>query len=128
MADIQNPLESLYGDSNAIDLSRLANLLKPFVIIDRISKKLNFLESFEKLSSNTEKIEIILVASKATNVLEKTPEGFTTGEIISFNIMPEGSVKSSIKKLYDGRKILKNTDGKYVLPNYRLGEIIEAHK
>lgn len=125
--DPQNdPLQELLADdAQSIDRNRLATFLKPFVRFDKASKEPHFLVGYESIVSNDAKIEVVLLASKARSLIFGEPEGLSPVEIIKLDIMPEGSVKSSIKKLSDGRKIKKDATGKYSVPNYRINDITE---
>jgi hypothetical protein len=53
-------------------------------------------------------------------------DGMTQGDITTMDILPEGSVKSTLKRLFDSKKIKKNTaDSSYYIPNYRINEVVE---
>ncbi|MDO8594780.1 MAG: hypothetical protein Q7R93_04705, partial [bacterium] len=113
-----DPLQILFSeDVKSLDRQRIAEFLKPFVLFDRSSKQIGFLPEFEKIDNNTEKIEIILLASKARSMLsEGTTDGMSQGEIIDLGVVPEGSVKSTLNKLsVRAKKIKKNGDGIYYL-------------
>ena len=122
-----DPLQSLIAeDTKSIDKNRLAAFLQPYVRFDKTSKGFSFLADFDTVATNDAKIEVVLIASKARALIFDEPEGLSPTEIISLDILPEGSVKSSLKKLYDTRKIKKNNAGKYILPNYRLNKVLEG--
>ena len=123
--DQSDPLAALLADdTKAIDRNRLASFLAPYVQFDKATKEISFLGGFSSIISNESKLEVILLASKARFLILEEVEGFSPSEIIKMEIMPEGSVKSSIKKLSDARKIKKNVNGKYIIPNYRMNDII----
>jgi len=118
-----NPLrELLVNKSQPIDLQELAKILKDFVVINEISKKIDFFESFHSLS-NELKILIILAASKARSILLKTEEKLSPTEIIHLEVMPEGSVKGNLKKLLESHEI-KSEGSKYFLPNYQIRQLV----
>ena len=122
--DQNDPLATLLADdTQAVDRNRLAKLLAPYVQFDKETKEISFLSSFNVIS-NEAKLEIALLASKARLLILGTPEGFSPSELIKMEIMPEGSIKSTIKKLNDARKVKKDTAGRYIIPNYRMDEII----
>jgi hypothetical protein len=127
MTEAPDPLQSLLAeDIKSLDRSRLAEFLQPYVQFDKNSGDVNFLPGFDSIVTNDSKMEVILSASKAKSLLfENEPDGLTPGNIISMEVMPAGSVKSSLKKLYDDRKIKKDINGRYVLPNYRISDVIE---
>lgn len=126
MANQKDPLASLFtSDAKAIDRQKLAELLKPFVIIDESSKEFSFHDAFNALRSNTQKIEIILAATKARALFFNEVDGLPPGGIIALSIMPEGSVKTSLKKLFDSHKIKKDDGGRYFIPAYRISELVK---
>ena len=124
-----DPLRKLISeeDVQAADRKKIADFLAPLILIDNASKELSFLPDFEKVGLNADKIEIILLACKARSLLFKTPNGLTQGEIIALDIMPEGSVKSTLKKLFDPKKIKKDKEARYFLPGYRVSELVNNH-
>jgi len=123
-----DPLQTLVSnDARTIDRRKVADFLRPFVLIDNVSKQLSFQSGFNQLKSNSDKIEVILLACKARFLLFKMPDGLTQGEIIVLDIMPEGSVKSTLKRLFDSKKIKKDKEGRYFLPRYRVSELVDKH-
>lgn len=115
----KNPLEDLLVDeSQSVDLAELAQILKPFVVIDKSSRRIQFLPLFYE-QKNEAKILVLLAASKARKELLGGEEKMSPSDIIELDIMPEGSVKGTLKKLYD-EKILRAENSKYYLPNYQI--------
>lgn len=122
----QDPLTSLISsDVKSTDRQKLAELLKPFLIIDQESREFAFLPAFESLGNNAEKIEIILAGAKARALLFDTSDGMTQGEIISLAVLAEGSVKSTLKRLTDGHKLKKDKEGRYSIPGYRIPDLVK---
>jgi hypothetical protein len=122
-----NPLKDLLMDeSQSTNLDELSQLLKPFIGIDKSSHDIHFLPPFHE-QKNDFMILILLAASKARKELLGDEEKMTPSEIISLDIMPEGSVKSTLKKLFDG-KIIKSENKKYYLPNYQIRSLLNQFK
>ncbi len=118
-----DPLNALISnDARATDRQKLADLLTPYVVIDQKSQEFGFKEAFEELDNDT-KIEIFLASIKARALLFGVTDGSRPTELISLGIMPEGSVKTSLKRLFENRKIKKGNDGNYFLPAYRILEL-----
>jgi len=128
--DSANPLMKLVvSDSQEIDRQKLANLLAPYVFFDSASKEVKFKDAFFQLKTNADRLEIILLADKARALIfPDHNEGVTQTDVLNVQAMPEGSVKTTIKTLFDGRKILKNKEGKYYVPGYRLPELFSKYK
>lgn len=115
----RNPLEDLLIDeAQDINLAELAQILKPFIVIDKSSSAIQFLQPFYE-HKNEVKILILLAASKAKKELLGGEEKLSPSDIIALDIMPEGSVKGTLKKLYD-EKIIRAENSKYYLPNYQI--------
>ena len=126
MTNQKDPLASLFtSDARATDRQKLAELLKPFVIIDESSKEFSFSDAFSVLKNNTQKIEIVLCAAKAKSLFFNEVDGLPPGDIIALGIMPEGSVKTSLKKLFDDHKVKKDKEGRYFIPAYRVPELVK---
>lgn len=120
----EDPLKILISnDALAINRKQVADFLHSYTSIDGISKQLIFLPNFMDLS-NINKIEIILLASKARALVFELADGMTPGEIIALDVMPVGSAKSSVKNLFDSKRIKKDKVGRYFLPGYRINELI----
>lgn len=124
----KDPLADLFSDDvKAIDRGTVATSLKPYIVLDRTTNAIAVLPAFAKVNGNAEKIEVILMASKALSLLvDGQRDGMTQGDITTMDIMPEGSVKSTLKKLFDSKKIKKHAaDSSYYIPNYRINEVVE---
>jgi|HubBroStandDraft_5_1064220.scaffolds.fasta_scaffold85527_2 hypothetical protein len=124
--DKNDPLAALISeDVKATDRKQLADLLKPLIQIDASTKEFSFLPAFSRLKSNDDKLEIILAAVKARSLVFDFADGLLPKEVIDFQVMPVGSTKSAIKRLYDSHRIKRDKDGKYSLPNHRVSEIAD---
>ena len=125
-SETKDPLAVLVSsDVNSTDRKRLAELVKPFLIIDQKSKELAALPAFESLGDNAVKVEIILAGAKARALLFNVPDGMTQGEIIGLSVLADGSVKSTLKRLADGHKIKKDKEGRYLIPGHRVSELVK---
>jgi len=121
-----DPLASLLtNDARAIDRQKLAELLQPFVVIDESSKEFSFHDKFNALKKNAQKIEIILAAAKARALVFNEPDGLIQKELVGLSVMAEGSIKSTLKRLYDSHKIKKDKEGRYFVPAYRISELVK---
>lgn len=122
-----NPLEDLLIDeSQSTNFEELSQLLKPFIGIDKSLHKIHFFQPFHE-QKNELKMLILLAASKAKKELLGIEERMAPSEIISLDIMPEGSVKATLKKLL-GEKIIKSENRKYYLPNYQIKLLLNQFK
>lgn len=123
----KNPLEDLLMDeSQSVNLAELAEILKPFVGIDKTSHSIQFLPDFYK-QKNESKILVLLAATKARKELLGDEEKMSPSEIIDLDIMPKGSAKATLKKLFDERTI-KSENSKYYLPNYQIKILLNQAK
>lgn len=126
MTKNNDPLAALVSnDSKATDREKLAELLVSYIIIDENSKEFGFHEAFHNISGNDTKIELLLAGAKARALYFNMPDGLLPGEVIASGLMPEGSVKGTLKKLFDNHQIKKDKDGRYFLPAHRIIDIIK---
>ncbi|HEV2112475.1 MAG TPA: hypothetical protein VGT99_14045 [Gammaproteobacteria bacterium] len=124
-----DPLAALVAsDAKAADRQQLAELLGPYVQIDSSTQEFRFLPAFTRLSTNDDKVEILLAAAKARALIFESTDGLLPKEVIDLGLMPLGSTKSAIKRLFDTRKIRKGKDGRYSVPNYRVPEIAAQYR
>jgi len=126
MTKQNDPLASLFtNDARATDRQKLVELLQPFVVIDESSKEFSFHDKFSVLKKNAQKIEIILAGAKARALFFNEPDGLTQKELVELSVMAEGSIKSTLKRLYDSYKIKKDKEGRYFIPAYRIPELVK---
>lgn len=126
-----DPLSKLVtSNAKEVDRQKLAGLLEPYVVFDEASHEMNFKDKFNELQNNADKLEVIFLADKARALIfgEERKEGLSQGDLVAMEVMPKGSVKSTLKMLSDKRKVLKNTEGKYSIPNYRINELFLRFK
>jgi hypothetical protein len=124
MSKQNDPLEALISsDAKATDRNKLAELLGPFMVIDQDSKEFSFHPAFHEVKDNDTKIQILLAGAKARALYFNLPDGLFPGEVIAMGLMPDGSVKTSLKRLFDKHQIKKNKEGRYFFPAYRIQEL-----
>ena len=124
-----DPLRGLISESTEeINRAQLAGLLKPYAAFSK-SGDVTFLPEFYKLG-NASKVLVVLTAQKARHLLfedEFTTDAMSSSEIIALEVMAEGSVKSTVKRLLEKtHDIKRNSDKKYYIPNYQLNNLDEA--
>ncbi len=121
-----DPLAALISsDAKATDRKKLAELLQPYMVIDQDSQEFGFHAAFHELDSNDTKLEMLLAGAKARALFFSVADGLLSGEVIATGIMPEGSTKTSLKRLFDSHKIKKDKEGRYFLPVHRIPELIK---
>lgn len=123
MAQDENPLKSLIDeDSQNLDLHQLTDLLAGRISFNS-DGEMQLRADFYDMS-NQQKILLILLGCKAKSILFDSPEGLAPSEITSFDVMPSGSVKSTLKALLeDTHEIKKNSDRRYYVPNYVIAKL-----
>src|SRR5258708_1270126 len=109
MATNSDPLAALVAsDAQSTDRKKLADLLGPYMVMDQDSKEVAFTVAFDEVVGNDSKVEILLAGAKARALLFSMPDGLRPSEIIATGILAEGSVKTSLKRLFAGRKVKKD--------------------
>jgi hypothetical protein len=86
--------------------------------------EVTFLQAFYKLE-NQMKLLVVLISQKARHLLfDAISESMSPSELIALDIMAEGSVKSSLKRLLEKtHQIKKDGQKKYYVPNYLLANL-----
>ncbi len=126
MVKNNDPLASLVStDSKSTDRKKLADLLFSYIIIDQDTKEFGFHQAFHEIVGNHTKIELLLAGAKARALYFNMIDGLFPAEIMLAGLMPEGSVKSSLKKLFDKHQIKKDKEGRYFLPAHRITDIFK---
>lgn len=124
MSKNSDPLAVLISnDTKATDREKLAELLMPYIVFDEKSKEFSFHPAIYDVGGNGTKIEILLAGAKARALYFELQDGLLPGEIIATGIMPEGSVKSSLKRLFDHYRVKRDKDGRYFLPAHRIQDL-----
>ncbi|TSC91411.1 MAG: hypothetical protein CEN90_540 [Parcubacteria group bacterium Licking1014_17] len=122
-----DPLQKLIvSESQAVDRQALADLLSPYLSINKETQSFDFSGTFLELT-NADRILIVLCAVKARSLVLGSDEKITPLEIIKLEIAPEGSIKNTLKKLLESKDI-KSDKGQYYLPNYKLLRVIARFK
>jgi len=128
-----DPLEKLFKDNSSIqaeEREKLAIMLEPYVVLgnNKDFRSMNFKAPFLELA-NIGKLEIIFLAEKARALYlkDEESEGLGQGDLIALKAMPTGSVKSSLKKLFDDKRVVQTPKGKYIIPSYRLPELFTKY-
>lgn len=118
MALDDNPLKSLIVEENQnLDLHQLTDLLTNRIVFTA-EAEMQFLSEFYEMS-NQQKLLLVLLGAKAKSILFEGIDGFAPSEVIEFDIMPLGSVKSTLKALLeDTHEVKKSPDKRYYVPNY----------
>jgi hypothetical protein len=127
MTDANDPLNKLFvSESQAVDRQELAELLSPYLSINKETQSFDFSGKFHDLS-NAEKILLLLAGIKARSLVLGADDKISPSEIIKMEIAPEGSIKGTLKFLLAAKDI-KSDNGKYSLPNYKLPQVVARFK
>lgn len=119
-------LDDLLVDSRELDRALVADVLGPYVRIDRGSGDLIPLPAWDDVS-NEARVLLYLLARRAMRALElPVPgEGASPVEIERATGIPGGSVRPALKRLLKARAVSKHTGAGYVVPNYALSRVRE---
>ncbi len=121
---MSNQLDELFVSGKEVDQELVANILSPFLKIDRDSCAIVPNEQWLELN-NELKIILFLVARKAMKFrgLAIDNEGALPSEIERETGVKGGSVRPKLKELLEQRIINKTDDGRYVVPSYSFSKI-----
>ncbi len=114
---MDDPLTILVSEEN-VDRQKLADVLSGFVGIEQDGKI--FLKQLFFQLDAAKKIQALLLAAKARFLLKLSEtECLSPKEVVSLSKLPEGTVKSTLKRLKENGFILVR-DALYSFPNYRI--------
>lgn len=120
-------INELFTDNEPIDMESIIQLLKQYVRVKRDTNEVFFTEDGNK-ASVLRKILIFALTHKLLKV-----EGFIETESISARLVSEklqikkGSIDSSFNRLR-GKGFIIGSGADYVIPHYKIGEIITLLK
>jgi len=117
-------LDALFVSGDEVDEGVVADILSPFLRVDRDSCSIVPNERWLKANNNL-KIMLFLVARKAMKLrgLAIDNEGALPSEIENDTGIKGGSVRPRLKSLLDEKVISRTKDGRYFVPNYSLARI-----
>lgn len=119
-------LEKLLVNGKEIDRQLVANILKPFLQIDRDTASIIPQEPWQKLT-NEARILLFLIARRAMKALELSIEDEAAApiEIEKETGIKGGTLRPTLKRLSDQKVISKSSHGRYFIPNYSIQRIKE---
>ncbi|HEY5259283.1 MAG TPA: hypothetical protein VIJ46_01455 [Rhabdochlamydiaceae bacterium] len=121
----KNPLSELFTDAtHNIDPKQLAEVLKPYLAINRSNNKILFTPEGLTLNAS-KKIILFLLSRKALLALGAiTEEAVTPKEVKAAfqNNMPDGTIDANLKRLSDSG-LVKGDDGKYLVPDFNFSKM-----
>jgi hypothetical protein len=118
-------LEDLIVDASELDRELVADVLSPYVRLDRASETTYPLPAWDELK-NDYKVVVLLVARKAMVALDWTSEeALSPVEISRRSGIPGGSVRPALQRLV-GRRLVVEESGRYRVPNWAINQIKSA--
>lgn len=121
---MSNELENLLVSGKEIDKKMVAEILQPFLRIDRETCDIRPGNSWTDLKANI-KILLYLLARKAMVALglPLSEERASATEIMQKTGMKKGTVNPALRNLFEDRLIEQSEDRKYFIPNYAIEKI-----
>ena len=122
---MDNPLEDLLVDADALDLSRLASALKPYASIDKRSGRLVFSRAYASLATR-QKVLVCLLGQKASHLLGTADDDLLTPkQVEACTGLPGGSVRAKLAELKSDRLLENDGRGKYRASPHRLAVAVD---
>jgi len=123
----KNFIEQLFADSGSINEKEVTEILKNFIVIDRITKEIQLKGEGRNLTVE-KKIIVYILAKKLMRLGGYEPaEQVSAEEIKKATGIKGGSVDFSFKKLRDTGFIV-GSGSKYIIPNYKVEEAVNKLK
>lgn len=121
---MSDELEKLLVSGKETDKKMVAEILEPFLRIDKETCDIRPLSSWSDLKAGI-KILLYLIARKAMVALglPLSEEGASATEIMQKTGMKKGTVNPVLRELFDDRLIEQSEGRKYFIPNYAVEKI-----
>ena len=121
---MSDELESLLVNGKEMDKKLVAEILAPYLRIDKETCDIRPLSSWSGLKANI-KILLYLIARKAmvAKNLPLSEERASATEIMQKTGMKKGTVNPALRVLFNDRVIEQSEDKKYYVPNYAIEKV-----
>ena len=121
---MSDELESLLVNGKEMDKKLVAEILEPYLRIDKETCDIRPLSSWSDLRANV-KILLYLIARKAMAALDLplSEEKVSATEIIQKTGLKKGTVNPALRNLFEDRVIEQSKDRKYYIPNHVLEKV-----
>ena len=120
---MSNELDDLFVDGKEIDKKLVAEILLPYVKIDKNTCEIRPLRPWNDVKAYI-KILIYLLARKAMVAWGlNIEEAASNTEIISNTGLKRGTVHPAVRQLYDEKNLEQTKEKKYYVPNYSIEKV-----
>lgn len=117
-------LEDLVVSGKELDKKLVAEILSPYIRLDRDNRNIRPTEGWVPLSQE-QKILVYLLARKAMVALnfDLTAEGAAANEVVQDTGVKKGTAHPTLRKLLGNRFLEQSKDRKYFVPNHAISQI-----
>lgn len=121
---MSDELESLLVNGKEVDKKLVAEILSPYLRIDKETCDIRPLSSWDDLKASR-KILIYLVARKAMVALGLSlpEENASATEIMLSTGLKQGTVNPTLRRLLEGGVVAQTKERKYYIPNYAIEKV-----
>ncbi|MBI4596412.1 MAG: hypothetical protein HY730_08565 [Candidatus Tectomicrobia bacterium] len=121
---MNDELESLVVSGKDIDRKLVAQILSPYVKLDKDVSNIRPLEGWNTLKAY-EKILVYLLSRKAMVALDfgLPSEGASAGEAARDTGLKTGTVNPALRGLLDDRLVDQGKDNRYFIPNHAIEKV-----
>lgn len=121
---MNDELESLLVSGKEIDKKLVAEMLEPYIRIDKETCDIRPLSSWSDLKANI-KVLLYLIARKAMVALglPLPEERASATEIMQKTGMKKGTVNPALRDLFEDRVLEQSEDRKYYVPNHAIEKV-----
>jgi len=126
---MDDALEALVVSEKKLDRNLVADILSPYVKLDRDTSNISPLEAWLGLGTDT-KILVYLLARKAMVLLRfgLEAEGATASEVARDTNLKLGAVNPLLRKMYAEGILDRSKDRRYFVPNDAIERVAEKLK
>ena len=117
-------LEALVVSGKDVDRKLVADILAPYVRLDKDVLNIRPLEAWNELKAQP-KILIYLLSRKAMLALDFSliAEGGTPSEVANDTGLKQGTVNPALRGLLGDRLVAQDKDGRYFIPNHAIERV-----
>jgi len=120
---MSNELDDLFVDGKEIDKHLVAEILSPYIKIDKNTCEIRPLRPWNDAKAYI-KILIYLLARKAMVAWElNIEEAASNTEIISNTGLKKGTVAPAVRQFYDEKTLEQTKEKKYYVPNHAVEKV-----
>ena len=121
----EDPLVALVVKPNGVDRNRLASALQGWARIDPRGNLIRYMPGAKQRATIKQLTLVVLLAQMAIKLLnDEREDGLAPRELAERTGVKGASLRPQLKALADGGIVMKNDEGKYVVPPHSFDQAL----